>query len=100
VTGVASHPDLESLESRRLNEHIEAVRRHLITEYRDQRGVPEARVREVVDAALHKFEKAHVRQFLPILVERAARARLDREPVTPPTAPTNSPKSTGAVAAK
>ncbi|ONI79633.1 hypothetical protein ALI144C_22915 [Actinosynnema sp. ALI-1.44] len=55
--------------------HLDQIEDRLITRY--QNDVPAEDVRECMRAEADRFAAAPVRTFVPILVERAVRARLD-----------------------
>nr|WP_157527238.1 hypothetical protein [Kibdelosporangium sp. MJ126-NF4]CEL13613.1 hypothetical protein [Kibdelosporangium sp. MJ126-NF4]CTQ99299.1 hypothetical protein [Kibdelosporangium sp. MJ126-NF4] len=55
--------------------HLDQIEDRLVTRYQDD--VPADRVRECMRAEADRFAAAAVRTFVPILVERAVRARLD-----------------------
>ncbi|MFC0105263.1 three-helix bundle dimerization domain-containing protein [Kibdelosporangium aridum] len=56
--------------------HLDQVEDRLITRY--QNTLPPDEVRRAMRDEAHRFDDAPVRSFVPILVERAVRARLDR----------------------
>ncbi|ALG15128.1 three-helix bundle dimerization domain-containing protein [Kibdelosporangium phytohabitans] len=55
--------------------HLDQIEDRLITRYQNE--IPAARVRECMRSEADRFAAAPVRTFVPILVERAVRARLD-----------------------
>ena len=59
--------------ARDIQDPIPGLKKQLEDEYRD---VPEAQVEQVVKHALHEFEDARVRDFVPIFAFRHAREHL------------------------
>ncbi len=83
-----SSSDLGSAE----RQHLEAVTARLVRQFPE---LPERDVRVVVAAAARRLEDARVRQFVPLLVERAARAdcrRRRRVIHLPDAAPAPAPR--------
>ncbi|MCE7004245.1 hypothetical protein LWC34_15580 [Kibdelosporangium philippinense] len=60
----------------RTDTHLDQVEDRLINRY--EKTVPPEQVRQTMRAEAHRFDDAPVKSFVPILVERAVRARLDR----------------------
>jgi hypothetical protein len=60
-------------------QHLEAVTARLVRQFPE---LPERDVRAVVAAGAQRLEDARVRQFVPLLVERAARADFRRRQVS------------------
>lgn len=63
---------LDHLASPDLDKHLSEVTRKLATEL----ALDEPSVAEVVAAERQRFGDAHIHAFLPILIERSARAQL------------------------
>ncbi|AII04192.1 three-helix bundle dimerization domain-containing protein [Rhodococcus opacus] len=64
--------------------HIDAVRAHLIRRYQ---FLDTDRVDHAIDAAHHRFDGCQIRDFVPLLVQRAATRALDDSlTITPSTA--------------
>jgi hypothetical protein len=59
---------------------LEAAESRLLAHYRDRDGITEEHIRRTFDKVGSRFANAHVRTFLPILIERATRLELDRRP--------------------
>jgi hypothetical protein len=76
VTAGTTPPMTDTPEDRTINQQLDDVERRLVAQYAGQRSMPEDRVRGVVHAVRARFVHARVRTYLPILVERAARAEL------------------------
>ena len=62
-------------------QHIDAVRARLYPRYPD---VDRYLVDEVIDTALHRFDGCPIRDFVPLLVERAATRALNASPIRSP----------------
>ena len=60
-------------EQRRLNEARDALVRDFTP-----MGLPSHVVEQALDTAVRRFERARIREFVPILAEREARSRLRR----------------------
>jgi hypothetical protein len=61
---------------------LQDVKERLTSEYTGTANLSEESVHRVVDDAAAKFADASVRNFVPILVERAARAQLSAPPAS------------------
>ncbi|MGV9869735.1 three-helix bundle dimerization domain-containing protein [Rhodococcus koreensis] len=65
-------------------QHIDAVRAHLLQRYP---FLDTDRVHTAIETAQHRFDGCHIRDFVPLLVERAATRALDESlTITPSTA--------------
>ncbi|MFD9668402.1 three-helix bundle dimerization domain-containing protein [Rhodococcus sp. NPDC059968] len=64
-------------------QHIDAVRARLYPRYPDLHPYV---VDEAIDTALHRFDGCPIRDFVPLLVERAATRALDVAPIRSPRA--------------
>lgn len=73
-----NHPTVESLESTRLAEHLAALEARLVAAYAGRAGITESQVHARFTAACARFSAARLHAYIPILVERAVRAELDR----------------------
>ncbi|MFD6065228.1 three-helix bundle dimerization domain-containing protein [Rhodococcus wratislaviensis] len=62
-------------------QHIDAVRARL---YRRNPDLHPYVVDEAIDTALHRFDGCPIRDFVPLLVERAATRALDASPIRSP----------------
>ncbi|QSE84180.1 three-helix bundle dimerization domain-containing protein [Rhodococcus koreensis] len=56
-------------------QHIDVVRAHLIQRYQ---YLDPGRVENAVETAHHRFDSCRIRDFVPLLVERAAVKALDK----------------------
>ena len=61
---------------------LRAVESRLVSSYAGHSSDGEDWVRRTIATVEARFAEARVRTFVPILVERAARAELERQPVT------------------
>jgi hypothetical protein len=73
-----NHPTIENLESKRLAEHLAALESRLVAEYAGRAGITESEIHSRFTAACARFSTARIHAYVPILVERAVRAELDR----------------------
>jgi hypothetical protein len=73
-----NRPTVESLESRNLAEHLADLESRLVAEYAGRPGIPESEIHSRFAAAYARFSTARIHAYIPILVERAVRAELDR----------------------
>jgi hypothetical protein len=72
---MSHHPDMDELTAQGEDESFEALASRLVDEYgAGRRGDVEA----VVAAERRRFDDAGVRSFLPVLVERSVRDRLEQ----------------------
>ncbi|MFD9666977.1 three-helix bundle dimerization domain-containing protein [Rhodococcus sp. NPDC059968] len=62
-------------------QHIDAIRARL---YRRNPDLHPYVVDETIDTALHRFDGCPIRDFVPLLVERAATRALDASPIRSP----------------
>jgi hypothetical protein len=58
-------------------QQLQAAEARLVDRYRDVSGISEDRVRNSYVRAVERFSQARVRNFLPILVERAVQRELE-----------------------
>ncbi|MEA5366492.1 hypothetical protein VA596_43670 [Amycolatopsis sp., V23-08] len=72
---MAHHPDMDELTTKGEDESFEALASRLIDEYGPGRRDD---VEAAVAAERRRLDEAEVRSFLPVLVERAVRDRLDQ----------------------
>jgi hypothetical protein len=66
----------DATEERQIRGQLRAVEERLLAQYRGHASVTEEQVRATMTAAVGRFTDARIRTFIPILVERAARAEL------------------------
>ncbi|WP_328617087.1 hypothetical protein OHS18_12560 [Amycolatopsis sp. NBC_00355] len=69
------HPDMDELATKGEDESFEALASRLIDEYGTERRDD---VEAAVAAERRRLDEAEVRSFLPVLVERAVRDRLEQ----------------------
>ncbi|WP_037080712.1 three-helix bundle dimerization domain-containing protein [Pseudonocardia spinosispora] len=71
-------PNLETLETRQVDQQLSEVEERLVARYSHRADLGEDTVRAAVAELRERYSVARVRSFLPIIIERAARARFDR----------------------
>lgn len=71
-------PNLETLETRQVDQQLREVEDRLVARYAHRRDLSEDAVRGTVGELRERYSVARVRSFLPIIIERAVRARFDR----------------------
>ncbi|GHG03591.1 MULTISPECIES: three-helix bundle dimerization domain-containing protein [Amycolatopsis] len=72
---MAHHPAMDELTKKGEDESFEALASRLIDEFGPERRDD---VQAAIAAERRRFDDAGVRSFLPVLVERSARDRLER----------------------
>ncbi|MBC2642643.1 MULTISPECIES: three-helix bundle dimerization domain-containing protein [unclassified Rhodococcus (in: high G+C Gram-positive bacteria)] len=73
--------------------HLDAVRTQLIRRYQYLDPDPD-QIETVIDTAHHRFDGCQIRDFVPLLVERAATRALDESlTITPTTAYPAAPET-------
>ncbi|MFC4062880.1 three-helix bundle dimerization domain-containing protein [Planomonospora corallina] len=85
TTATRPHPDGSDREHRALD----LLRERLLAAYRDRHS--SARITAALDRAVARFDRAPVRDFVPLLAERAARAELRASPAASPPAAVHGP---------
>ncbi|KDN21898.1 three-helix bundle dimerization domain-containing protein [Amycolatopsis rifamycinica] len=72
---MSHHTAMDELTSRGEDDSFDALASRLIDEYGPERSQD---IRAAIAAERRRFDDAGVRSFLPVLVERSARDRLER----------------------
>ncbi|WP_410597431.1 three-helix bundle dimerization domain-containing protein [Amycolatopsis sp. lyj-23] len=72
---MSQHPDMDELAAKGEDDSFEALASRLIDEYGEERRDD---VQAAIAAERRRLDDADVRSFLPVLVERSVRDRLER----------------------
>ncbi|HEY1968787.1 MAG TPA: hypothetical protein VGH89_12635 [Pseudonocardia sp.] len=64
-------------EDRQVDQQLREVESRLLTRYGGDDSAAQERAREVVASVTARFADSKIRTYLPVLVERAAKAELD-----------------------
>ncbi|WP_156935010.1 three-helix bundle dimerization domain-containing protein [Pseudonocardia spinosispora] len=70
-------PNPETLETRQVDQQLREVEDRLVARYANHADLTEEVVRGAVAELRDRYSIARVRSFLPIIIERAARAKFD-----------------------
>ncbi len=71
-------PNLETLETRQIDQQLRELEDRLVARYANHAVPTEEVVRRTVAELRDRYSIARVRSFLPIIIERAARAKFDQ----------------------
>jgi hypothetical protein len=77
LPGQSPPPSTPTGEEIQLAQQLQAAEARLVDRYREHGDITEARVRSIYAGVMARFVDARVRNFLPILVERAVQRELE-----------------------
>jgi hypothetical protein len=78
LPGQSPRPPASTSEETQLAQQLHAAEARLVDRYRERGDITEDRVRSTYAGVMSRFVDARVRNFLPILVERAVQLELER----------------------